>query len=72
MDKATAAAWIAKVEEYIEKGECKCYAENALNEIFPQLNVRAYDYDGYYIDEIDNLADYARVTEEIVPFDKEN
>ena len=72
MDKATAAAWIAKVEEFIEKGENKCYAENALNEIFPQLNVRAYDYDGYYIDEIDNLADYARVTEEILPFDKEN
>lgn len=72
MDKATAAAWIAKVEEFIEKGECKCYAENALNEIFPQLNIRAFDYNGYYIDEIDNLADYARVTEEILPFDKEN
>lgn len=71
MDKATAAAWIAKVEEFIQKGENKCYAENALNEIFPQLNVRAYDYDGYYIDEIDNLADYARVTEEIIPYDKE-
>ena len=71
MDKATAAAWIAKVEEFIEKGETKCYAENALNEIFPSLDVRAFDYDGYYIDEIDNLSDYARVTEEIVPFDKE-
>ena len=71
MDKATAAAWIAKVEAFIEKGENKCYAENALNELFPQLNVRAFDYEGYYIDEIDNLSDYARVTEEIVPFDKE-
>ena len=69
MDKATAAAWIARVEQFIEKGENKCYAENALNEIFPQLNVRAFDYDGYYIDEIDNLTDYARVTEEILPFD---
>lgn len=72
MDKATAAAWIAKVEEFIEKGENKCYAENALNGIFSSLDVRAFDYDGYYIDEIDNLSDYARVTEEILPFDKEN
>ena len=70
MDKATAAAWIAKVEQFIEKGEDKCYAENALNEIFAQLNVRAFSYEGYYIDEIDNMDDYARVTEEILPFDQ--
>lgn len=69
MDKATAAAWIAKVEEFIEKGENKCYAENALNEIFAQLDVRAFSYEGYYIDEIDNLDDYARVTAEILSFD---
>lgn len=70
MDKATASAWIGKVVEFIHKGEDKCYAENALNEIFPALNIRAFDYDGYYIDEIDNLEDYARVTEEILPFDE--
>ncbi len=72
MDKATASAWIGKVVEFIHKGEDKCYAENALNEIFPALNIRAFSYDGYYIDEIDNLDDYARVTEEILPFDKED
>ena len=70
MDKATAAAWIAKVEEYIEKGEDKCYAENALNEIFADLNVRAFSYEDYYIDEIDNLDDHARVTAEILPYDE--
>ncbi len=70
MDKATAAAWIARVEQFIQKGEDKCYAENALNEIFAQLNVRAFSYEGYYIDEIDNLDDYDRVTEEILPFDQ--
>lgn len=70
MDKATAAAWIAKVVEFIEKGENKCYAENALNEIFAELNVRAFSYEGYYIDEIDNLDDHARVTAEILPFDE--
>ena len=70
MDRATAGAWIAKVAEFIEKGENKCYAENALNEIFPQLNVRAFSYEGYYIDEIDNMDDYRRVKQEILPFDE--
>lgn len=69
LDRATAAAWISKVEEYIHKDERKCYAENALNEIFPVLNIRAFSYEGYYIDEIDNLDDYARVTKEILPYD---
>lgn len=70
MEKATASAWIGKVVEFIHKGENKCYAENALNEIFPALNVRAYPYNDYYIDEIDNLDDHARVTAEILPFDE--
>jgi choline kinase len=70
MEKATAAAWINKVTEFIEKGEDKCYAENALNEIFAELNIRAFSYENYYIDEIDNLDDHARVTSEILPFDE--
>ncbi len=70
MEKATASAWIGKVVEFIHKDERKCYAENALNEIFPALNVRAFSYDGYYIDEIDNLDDHARVTADIIPFDE--
>ena len=70
LDKATASAWVGKVVECIHKGETKCYAENALNEIFPALNIRAYSYENYYIDEIDNLDDHARVTAEIVPFDE--
>ena len=70
MEKATASAWIGKVVEFIHKGEDKCYAENALNEIFPALNVRAFSYDGYYVDEIDNMEDYLRVSEEILAYDE--
>lgn len=70
LDKETAAAWVAKVVEFINKGEDKCYAENALNEIFADLDVRMFSYDGYYIDEIDNLDDHARVTADILPFDE--
>lgn len=72
LEKATASAWVGKVVEFIHKGEDRCYAENALNEIFPALNIRAFSYDGYYIDEIDNLDDYARVTEEILPYDEKD
>jgi CTP:phosphocholine cytidylyltransferase-like protein len=70
MEKATASAWIGKVVEFIHKGEDKCYAENALNEIFPALNVRAFPYEDYYIDEIDNMEDYARVSTDILAFDE--
>lgn len=72
MEKATASAWIGKVVEFIHKGEDKCYAENALNEIFPALNIRAFDYFDYYIDEIDNMTDHARVTSEILPYDEQD
>ena len=70
MDKATASAWIGKVCQFIHEGQDKCYAENALNEIFPALNIRAFSYEGYFIDEIDNMTDYDRVTTEILPFDE--
>lgn len=72
LDKATASAWVGKVVEFIHDGQDKCYAENALNEIFPALNIRAFSYENYYIDEIDNLDDHARVTAEILPFDEED
>jgi len=70
MEKAAASAWIGKVVEFIHKGEDKCYAENALNEIFPALNVRAFSYDDYYVEEIDNMEDYHRVSEEILVYDE--
>ena len=69
LEKATVAAWVGKVVEFIHDGQDKCYAENALNEIFPALNVRAFSYENYFVDEIDNLEDYARVTAQILPYD---
>ena len=42
LEKAAASAWVGKVVEFIHKGENKCYAENALNEIFPAPNIRAF------------------------------
>lgn len=65
----TAAAWVAQVERFIEAGEDQCYAENAFNEILPQLDVQAFDYEGYFVDEVDNEVDLARVSGEIRRYD---
>ena len=69
LSKATSSAWVGKVVEFIHKGEDKCYAENAMNEIFPALNVYAYSYENDFVDEIDNMEDHARVNAQIQPFD---
>lgn len=72
LEKATVAAWVGKVVEFIHDDNRKCYAENALNLIFPALNIQPFSYENYYVDEIDNLDDHARVTAEILPFDEED
>lgn len=70
LEKSVVRAWLGEVERFIARGEDKCYAENALNNLLPNLDVRAFSYEGYYIDEIDNLDDYHRVSHEILPFDE--
>ena len=69
LDKATAGAWAKQVEKFVDAGQTKCYAENAFNEIFERLDVRAFSYENHYIDEIDNLDDYNRVSRQIEEFD---
>ncbi len=62
-------AWTKRVEQFIEAGNDKVYAENALNEILDNLDIRAFSYENFYIDEIDNPDDLQRVSEEIRQFD---
>ena len=69
LDKATADAWMHQVETFIQSGQDRCYAENALNEILSTLEIHPFSYEDYYIDEIDNEDDYVRVTEEILRYD---
>jgi len=64
------AKWMERIAAFCEAGNTRVYAENALNEIFPALNVRAYPYEDYYIDEIDNMDDYARVSADIIAYDE--
>lgn len=62
--------WCFKVEEFVNNGNTLVYAENALNEILNDVNIYAKSYEGNFIDEIDTLDDYARVTEGIEDFEK--
>lgn len=65
----TAAAWVAQVEKFIEAGEDQCYAENALNEILPQCDVKCFEYGNGFIQEVDTEEDLRRVSDEIRRFD---
>lgn len=69
LSRETVGAWIKKVCEFVDAGNTGVYAENAMNEIFPALDVREFSYDGYFIDEIDCPEDLERVSSEIRRFD---
>lgn len=64
----TLAKWCGQVKKYVEAGQVGVYAENALNEILP-LDIRAFEYQDYYVDEIDTPEDLERVSSEIRQFD---
>lgn len=72
LDKDTIFAWKEKVREFVENGNTKVYAENALNEITQKLNIIGMSYKDNYIDEIDNEDDYNRVSNEIRNFENMN
>lgn len=69
LSKENILAWWQHVADFIEAGTNGCYAENALNEITDKVIIKAMQYDNYFIDEIDNPDDYARVTSKIRLFD---
>lgn len=69
LNKATLKAWLDKVEEFINNKNDQVYAENALNEIAASLDIKPFSYENYYVDEVDNLDDLARVSSDIRQFD---
>lgn len=69
LSKENILAWWKHVADFIEAGTNGCYAENALNEITDKVIIKAMQYDNYFIDEIDNPEDHARVTSKIRLFD---
>ena len=62
--------WLARVADFVERGETGVYAENAANEGFDQMHVAAFGYEDHFVEEIDTPEDLARVSAGIKPFDQ--
>ena len=61
--------WLKKISEYTADGKVGVYAEAALNDILNQIHIYGMSYKDDYINEIDNMNDYKKVSGEIVNFD---
>ncbi|MDR1774995.1 MAG: iron-containing alcohol dehydrogenase [Actinomycetes bacterium] len=69
LSRATAAAWLARVADFVAAGNTQVYAENALNELLADLPVHAFSYADHYVEEIDTTDDLARVSAAIRDYD---
>lgn len=70
LSKNDAKVWLDSIVDFVEnKNITSVYAENAFNEVSIKTNIEIMSYDGYYINEIDNVEDYNRVTKDIESFD---
>ena len=65
-------AWFKVMKDYVDRGNVNVYAENALNEVLSIFGVDVIDYKDHYLEEIDNLEDYERVSRDIRLFDFRN
>lgn len=70
LSKKDVKVWLDSIVVFVEnKKITSVYAENAFNEVSINTNIEIMSYDGYYINEIDNVDDYNRVTKDIEAFD---
>lgn len=70
LDADTIRIWRDRVISFVEAGKNQVYAEEALNEVTSNVRITGMSYKTHYIDEIDNMEDYCRVSEEIRRFDR--
>lgn len=61
--------WFDEMKPFIKENNVNVYAEAALNKYLPYENVKFIEYKDNYLEEIDNLEDYHRVSEEIRNYD---
>ena len=53
--------WLDEIELFVNRGDTVVYAENAANEVFEEMHVRAFAYTEHVLEEIDTPDDLARV-----------
>ncbi len=54
--------WMDRVVSFVDAGNTRVYAENALNEVSQQADIHAFSYAGEVVNEVDNLDDLAAVS----------
>lgn len=54
--------WMTEIRRFVEAGERKCYAENAFNAAWQEIDLYPLDAQGLLCAEIDNMEDHRRVT----------
>lgn len=57
--------WLGKIEEFINKGEDSCYAENAFNEVSDKCVIYPFDFGDSLCNEVDNPDDLMVVVSRI-------
>lgn len=62
--------WLDAIVDFVEQKQItQVYAENAFNTISDQMHIEIMSYERYYINEIDNIEDYEKVSQEILAID---
>jgi hypothetical protein len=64
--------WFIEIQKFVDAENIKVYAENALNQILETNNVSFLDYRDNYVEEIDNVEDLVRVSNEFRLYDYKN
>ena len=59
LSRAAIEAWLSRVNDFVVAGNTGVYAENALNEIARDIDLRAWSYGSDFVNEVDTLDDLA-------------
>lgn len=62
LEKDDWKVWLEEIAAYCDRGEVKCYAENALNDVSDKCRIMAYDVENRLCAEIDTPEDLAVVS----------
>lgn len=71
LSKITLKKWLDEVEKFIVEKNVTVYAEEALNKILNNLQIKSFSYEDDFVDEIDTLEDFQKVSEGIRKFDSD-
>lgn len=72
LERSAAMAWSGKVREFVNAGKTDVYAENALNGIAEELDIKEVSYSGIFVSEIDTADDYKNVLNGELFYDRTN